>query len=372
MINLNDIIEVIKDNIGLQYLSNDEIATLGRDDQIINFIHPLLTPESIASLAELRIPNDKGDYKATTIYNTGEIIKYNNIYYISLSDNNDETPNTAHWSIYDPVAENIEKEFNNKLKVIISDIYASIKNKGQTVDVFHDGEIFKKGKFNLKNEPQIIKLIPKYGKLLINTLNLKSKEFTIVNIDIYDLEDFGNVFSDSVEVDINEIVEIAKESNAGFVIKIEPDNDILFWEFNSISEHLKAATRSNEDLTDIINFNNDYYSNINEFACLINAKIYCDLTEFFINNIDILLPYIIRKLAHSYLKTIYFNGGARSNKYTANEKRDNAETDIFGDKMNVGSLIKEINDLEKNLISKFGYGNPCLKARKSKVSYESI
>ena len=47
---------------------------------------------------------------------------------------------------------------------------------------------FKKGKFNLKNEAQIIRLIPKYGKLLINTLNLKSIELTNVSIDIHDLE----------------------------------------------------------------------------------------------------------------------------------------------------------------------------------------
>lgn len=374
MINLSTILTEIKKYIGLQYVSNEVIKLIGTNDRLINYTHPLLTPQAISALTELTLPNYKGDWESAE-YETSNIVKYNDKYYIASTGilEEDENPEiNSNWTLYDALTTNITKEFDNQVKVILSEIYSDIKNNGQTQDVLHSGKIFAKGSFNLSDSTHIIRLIPKTGILKINTINLKSKNITNVSLDIYDLEDYENVYSDTEIVNTSETVTINKESAAGFVIRIEPDNDLFIWEFWKATENLKIDTRTDTDLTDVEQYKDEYFTGITKFACEIDAKIYCDLTDFFVNNIEILIPYLNAKLAHYYTKCFLFNGAARSNKFEANDKTRNAEMDIYGDKMNVGSLVKEIEDMRKNLISKFGYGNPCLKMKKGKISYESI
>lgn len=370
MINLGTILTEIKKYIGLQYISNGVVTLLGTNDRLVNFVHPLITPESLSATAELTLPQYKGDW-ASGSYIANDIVKYNDLFY-KTTTNTTATPGTSPWALYDAWTTNITKEFDIKIKNILSEIYSGIKNSGQTQDVIHNGIVFLKGNFNLKNTVQIIKLVPRTGTVLLNTLKLKSKELANASINIYDLEDFESVFSDTAIVNTFESVSIAKESLHGFVIRIESDQDLFFWDYHYYTDHLNITTRSDADLTDVEQFRDDYYSLPSEFCCEIDVKIYCDLTDFFVDNIEILIPYITLKLAHSYVKSIFFNGAARSNKYEANERVKNAEMDIYGDKMNVGSLIHEITEMEKNLISKFGYGNPCLKKKESRIKYESM
>lgn len=370
MINTSTILTSIKSLIGIEYFCNDEVKRYGAATNLVNYIHPLITPQSVSALSEITNPQYKGDWKAGT-YVLSDIVKYNNIYYIATGTTTAVPPATG-WAKTDIYLTAITKEFDTKVKNIATDIYTKIKETGQTEEVFLNGPVFQRGSFSLTSDTQIIRLKPRTGKLTLNTITVRSKTTANVTVKIYDLETFASVHEATEIVNTSKAFVIDHSSDYGFLIRITTDSDLFRWEYHTVTDSLNIETRTDFDTTDVEQFKDDYFTGLTEFNCEIDAKVYCDITEWFTDNIDILIPYVLRKLAHSYLKTIYYNGAARSNKYEANEKVKNADMDIYGDKMNVGSLIQEIRDMEKTIISKYGYSSPCFKKRKGRITHGYI
>lgn len=377
MINYNTIISSLINQIGIQYESNGEINAIGWG-QFINYTHPLLTPQAIGALAgiSLRLKDYHGEYDENKIYNQDQIVKYKNRYFISLiNENHAEPVDGDNWQYYDPIQQNLLNEFRAKLYNIIAEIYTLIKSEYQTEDILQSGYIFEGEKdyeISTINVVQSIKIIPRKGVLKINNIKFTaptstSITFTVINLDTYIISSSTTVVANKTASPI-----INQSSSNGFVIKISSSAPLFVWKPSNITNKYTYSQRGDFNPSDVNQYNNNFFTPIDKFCCEINATNYCDLTNWFVNNLEMLLPYIVKKMAHSWLKTIYYNGAARSNKFEANEKIKSSEIDLFGDKMNISSLVADIKEMERTLISRFGYDNPCLHKAKSRIRYESV